>query len=145
MQHYRKTSHTTYDCKYHIVWITKYRKKILVGHVAERVRELIRGICKEHDVEILRGHVSRDHVYMLVSVPPHLAKSKLVEYLKGKSSYKMLSENKDLSWMFCGWHLWGRGYFVATSGNVTDEVIMEYIKHQDANEDDGTFTIAEGL
>lgn len=70
MQNYRKTSHTTYDCKYHIVWITKYRKKVLVVLVSERVRELIRGICKAHDVEILKGHVSKDHVHLFVSVPP---------------------------------------------------------------------------
>lgn len=145
MQNYRKTSHTTYDCKYHIVWITKYRKKVLVGVVAERVRELIRGICKEHEVEIMKGHVSKDHVHLFVSVPPHLAISKLVQYLKGKSSYKLLSENKDLSKLFWGRHLWGRGYFVATSGNITDEVIMEYIKNQDNNESNDEFTIADPL
>lgn len=145
MQNYRKTSHTTYDCKYHIVWITKYRKKVLCGVVAERVRELIRGICKEHEVEIIKGHVSRDHVHLFVSVPPHLAVSKLVQYLKGKSSYKMLQENKVLSREFWGRHLWGRGYFVATSGNITDEVIMDYIEKQDKGTKDEDFTISEGL
>ena len=143
MQNYRKTSHTTYDCKYHVVWITKYRKKVLTGIVAERVRELVRGICKEYEVEILKGHVSKDHVHLFVSVPPHLAISKLVQYLKGKSSYKLLSENKDLSKAFWGRHLWGRGYFVATSANVTDEVIIEYIQNQDSNESNDDFTIAE--
>ena len=145
MQNYRKTSHTTYDCKYHIVWITKYRKKVMVGLVAERLRELIRGICKEHDVEILKGHVSKDHVHLFLSVPPHLAISKLVQYLKGKSSYKLLSENKDLSKLFWGRHLWGRGYFVATSGNITDEIIMEYIKNQDNNESNDEFTVSDPL
>ena len=131
MQHYRKTSYTTYDCKYDLVWITKYGKKVLTGIVAERVGELIRGIFKEQEVEILKGHVWKDHVHLLVSVPPHLAISKLVQYLKGKRSYKLLSENKDLSKAFWGRHLWGGGYFVATSGNVTNEVIMEYIRNQD--------------
>ena len=145
MQNYRKTSHTTYDCKYHIVWITKYRKNVLVGIVAERVRELIRGICKEHEVEILKGHVSKDHVHLFVSVPPHLAVSKLVQYLKGKTSYKLLSENKDLSKLFWGRHLWARGYFVATSGNITDEIVLEYIKNQDANESDDDFTVSDPL
>ena len=111
--------------------------------VSERVRELIRGICKEQDVEILKGHVSKDHVHLFVSVPPHLAISKLVQYLKGKSSYKLLSENKQLSKEFWGRHLWGRGYFVATSGNITDEVIMDYIKNQDDTTGDGDFTIVE--
>jgi putative transposase len=145
MENYRKTAHTLYDCKYHIVWITKYRKKVLGGVVGERVRELLRGICKEHDVEILRGHVSQDHIHMFVSVPPHLAISKLVQYMKGKSSYKLLQENKLLSKLFWGRHLWGRGYFVATSGNVTDEVIAEYIKNQDdASEPNEEFTVVGG-
>ncbi len=143
MQNYGKTSHTTYDCKYHVVWITKYRKPVMIGLVGERVRELIRQICKGHDVEILKGHVSKDHVHLFVSVPPHLAISKLVQYLKGKSSYKLLQENKQLSRMFWGRHLWGRGYFVATSGNITDEVVLEYIKNQDEDPKDEDFTISE--
>lgn len=144
MQHYRKTSHTTYDCKYHIVWITKYRKKVLSGEVGKRVRELVREICKRHDVEILRGHVSKDHVHLFVSVPPHLAISKLVQYLKGKSSYKLMQENKQISRLFWGRHLWARGYFVATSGNITDEIIMEYIKNQDDSDNDNEeFTTVE--
>ena len=144
MQNYRKTSHSTFDCKYHIVWVTKYRKKILSSETSHRLREIIRGICKENDVEILRGHISKDHVHMFVSVPPHLAISKLVQYLKGKSSWKMLQENKQLSRLFWGRHLWARGYFVATSGNVTDEVIMEYIEHQEGtNDSTEEFTIVE--
>ena len=142
MQNYRKTSHSTYDCKYHIVWITKYRKKIMSGLIAERVRELLRQICKENDVEIIKGHISKNHVHMLVSVPPHLAISKLVQYLKGKSSYKMKQENKQISKMFWGRHMWGRGYFVATSGNVTDEVIIEYIENQEIESKDEDFTIS---
>ena len=111
IQNYRKTSHTTYDCKYHIVWITKYRKKVLSGQVGIRVRELVIEVCKRNNVEILRGHVSRDHVHLFVSVPPHLAVSKLVQYLKGKSSYKLMQENKQLSKLFWGRPVWARGYF----------------------------------
>jgi putative transposase len=111
--------------------------------VADRIRELIRGICKEHEVKIIKGHISKDHVHLYVSVPPHLAISKLVQYLKGKSSYKLLMELKPLSKEFWGRHLWARGYFVATSGNITDEVIMEYIKNQDENEKDEDFTVSE--
>jgi putative transposase len=113
----------------------------MLGVVGERVRELIRGICKEHEVEIIKGHVAKDHVHLFVSVPPHLAISKLVQYLKGKSSYKLLQENKQLSKIFWGRHLWARGYFVATSGNVTDEVIMEYIKNQEIEEGGEDFTV----
>lgn len=143
MQSYRKTAHTTFDCKYHLVWITKYRKPILVGLVAERVRELIRGICKENEVEILKGHISKDHVHLFVSVMPQYSISKLMQYLKGKSSYKLMQENKQISKVFWGWHLWARGYFVATSGNVTDEVIMEYIKNQDLEKEDEDFTVKD--
>ena len=143
MEHYRKSSHTTYDCKYHLVWITKYRKKVLQGEVAKRVREILREVCRSHDVEILKGHVSKDHVHMFVSVPPHLAISKLMQYLKGKSSRKLMQENRMISKMFWGRHLWGRGYFVATSGNITDEVIMEYIKNQDKEKEDGNFTVVD--
>lgn len=145
MQNYRKTSHSVYDIKYHIVWITKYRKSILTGLLAERVRELLRQICKEQDVEIIKGHISKDHIHMFVSVPPHLAVSKLVQYMKGKSSYKLMAENKQIQKLYWGRHLWGRGYFAASSGNITDEVIMEYIKNQDLEKEDTDFTVAEGL
>ncbi len=131
MQHYRKTSHSTYDLKYHLVWITKYRKKVLTGKVAERVRAIIREICKQNEVEILKGHVSKDHVHLFVSVPPYISVSDLVQALKGKSSRKLLSTDKTLQKQFWGRHLWARGYFAASSGNVTDEVVMEYIKTQD--------------
>jgi putative transposase len=131
---YRQTAHATYDLKIHIVWITKYRKPVLGGKIAERVRELLRGVCKNNETEILAGHVSKDHVHLLVSIPPYLSVSKLVQYMKGYSSRKLLMENKDLNKQFWGQHLWARGYFAASSGNVTDEVIIEYIKHQDVEE-----------
>ena len=72
MQNYRKTSHSVYDLKYHLVWITKYRKPVLHGQVAERLRDLIRQICKANEIEILKGRVSKDHVHMFVSVPPYV-------------------------------------------------------------------------
>ena len=134
MENYRKSSHYTYDIKYHIIWITKYRKPAITGKIAERTRELIRGTCKQNDVEILAGHVSKDHIHLLVSAPPHLSVSKLVQYIKGYSSRKLQMEYKDLNKQFWGGHLWCRGYFVASSGNVTDEVIMEYIRTQDIAE-----------
>jgi putative transposase len=143
MENYRKTSHSLYDIKYHIVWITKYRKQVLVGEVAKRTRELIRQICKGLDVEIISGHVSKDHIHLFVSVPPHLSVSDLVKKIKGKSSWQIMSEFKTISKQFWGRHFWGRGYFVASSGNVTDEVIMEYIRNQDIETKDDNFRIGE--
>jgi len=86
MVEYRESAHAVWDIKYHLVWITKYRYKILRGEVAERARALIRQICEARDVTIIRGAVSADHIHMLVSVPPQLAPSKLVQYIKGRSS-----------------------------------------------------------
>ena len=141
MKKYRKTSHTVYDIKYHIVWITKYRKKILTGELAKRVRELIREICKANEVEIIKGHVSKDHVHLFVSVPPHISVSKLMQYIKGKSSRKIMSEFKTISKQYWGRHFWARGYFVVSSGTITDEMIMEYIEKQDMEDKDGDFKI----
>jgi putative transposase len=144
MKNYRKTSHSVYDLKYHLVWITKYRKPVFFGDVAHRLRDLIREICKSMDIEIITGHVSKDHVHLFVSVPPQLSISKVMGRIKGKTSRKLLSENRRLAKEFWGRHLWGRGYFAASSGNVTDEVIMQYIATQDLEErdHDGDFTIA---
>ncbi len=141
MEHYRKSSHTTYDIKYHLVWITKYRKPVLTGEIANRVRELIREICKGKEIEIIKGHVSRDHVHIFVSVPPHISVSSVMQSLKGKTSRKMMSEFKSLSRTFWGRHIWARGYFVASSGNVTDEVIIKYIEMQGKEPEDGNFKI----
>ena len=134
MQNYRQSSHATYDLKYHLVWITKYRKKVLGGKIGERTRELIRQVCKNNEIEIIAGHVSKDHVHLLVSVPPHLSVSKTVQYIKGYSSRKLLMEYKELNKEFLGHHLWARGYFAASSGNVTDEVKIEYIGTQEIDE-----------
>ncbi len=141
MQKYRKTSHTVYDIKYHLVWITKYRKKILTGELAKRVLELIREVCKANEVEIIKGHVSVDHVHLFVSVPPDISVSKLMEYIKGKSSRKVISEFKTISKMYWGRHFWGRGYFVVSSGTITDEMIMEYIEKQDLENEEDDFKI----
>ena len=134
MENYRKSSHCTYDIKYHIVWITKYRKPVIVGKIAHRTRELIRMVCTTNEVEIIAGHVGKDHIHLLVSVPPHLSASKLVQYIKGNTSRKLQMEYKELNKQFWGQHLWARGYFVASSGNVTDEVIAQYIRDQDLEE-----------
>src|SRR2546423_8069408 len=92
MVEYRHSAHAVWDIKYHMVWVTKYRYKILRGDVAERARELIRQICQAREVTIIRGAVSPDHIHVLVSVPPQLAPSKLVQYIKGRSSRRLQEE-----------------------------------------------------
>ena len=134
MEHYRTGSHSRFDIKYHFVWVTKYRKSILAGEVGIRLREIVREVCRTNEIEILQGAVSSDHVHVLLSCPPSLSPSKIMQYIKGKSSRKLLMEFKHLQKQYWGRHLWARGYFVASSGNVTDEVIMEYIRQQDGTE-----------
>jgi putative transposase len=134
MENYRTGSHSRYDLKYHFVWVTKYRKPILIGEVGLRLRELVREICRTQEIEILQGSVSRDHVHVLLSCPPNLSPSKIMQYLKGKTSRKWMMEFKHVQRQYWGRHLWARGYFVASSGNVSDEAIMEYIRHQERNE-----------
>ena len=88
----RKGSHTQYDIQYHIVWITKYRYKILNGKIAYRLRELIRQRCEARNIQIIKGSISRDHVHMLVSCPPNISVAQMMQYLKGRSSKKLQEE-----------------------------------------------------
>jgi len=133
---FRKGSHTVYDIQYHIVWTTKYRYKVLKGKIAERLRELIRQGCSARNITIIRGSVSNDHVHMLISCPPTLAPSKIMQYLKGRSSKMLQEEFQELKKRYWGQHLWATGYFCRTVGTVTDEMVKEYIEQQisDGNE-----------
>ena len=142
MEHYRSSSHTKFDIKLHFVWITKFRKPLLTGEAAIRVREITRQICAEYEVEILKGHISKDHVHLFVSVPPHISASDLMQKIKGKSSRKLLMEFQHIRKQCWGRHVWARGFFAASSGNVTDEVIMEYIRTQEVEKEDEEFKIS---
>ena len=92
MENYRTGAHSRFDIKYHFVWVTKYRKKVLTGAVGERVRELVREVCRTNEIEILQGAVSADHVHVLLSCPPTLSPSKIMQYIKGKTSRKLMME-----------------------------------------------------
>ncbi len=118
-----------------ILWVTKYRYRVLVGDIGNRARDLIREICTEHDVEIIRGRVASNHVHMYVSVPPYMSISKIVQAMKGKTSRKIQIEFPELRKRYWGKHLWAVGYFVRTSGNVTDSMIKEYIDGHESKED----------
>jgi putative transposase len=141
MVKYRHSAHAVYDIKYHVVWVTKYRYKVLRGRVAERARELIRQICAAREVVIVRGAISPDHIHMLLSVPPQLAPAKVVQYIKGRSSRLLQQEFAELQKRYWGQHLWARGYFCATVGAVDEEAIKEYIENQRWDEDDEGFKI----
>jgi len=140
---YKKSAHTTYDLKYHIIWCAKYRYRVLTGEVANRVRDLIREICVSNYVEIISGSMSPDHVHILVSSPPNLSISKLMQYVKGKSSRKMMMEFDHLKKKYWGQHiLWARGYFVTTVGNVNEQQVQEYIENQELHHQNDNFSIS---
>ena len=141
MVEYRTSAHAVFDIKYHFVWITKYRYKILRGRVAERARDLLRQICQAREVVIMRGAVSPDHIHMLVSAPPEMAPAKLVQYLKGRSSRRLQDEFPELRKKYWGQHLWARGYFCASVGAVDEETIKRYIESQKWDEEDQGFKI----
>lgn len=143
MVDYRNSSHTIYDIKYHIIWVTKYRYKVLQGEIARRLRELLRQGCEARGITIVQGSIGKDHVHMLISCPTDLAPSKIVQYLKGRSSHLIQEEFPELKKRYWGQHLWARGYFCATVGTVTEETIKNYIENQSFNRVEEKFKIEE--
>jgi len=131
MDEYNKGSHTVYDIKYHVIWVTKYRYKVLYKPIASRLRELIRQGCEARNITIVRGSIGKDHVHMLIGCSPNIAPSKIVQYLKGRSSRLIQDEFPELKKKYWGQHLWARGYFCATVGSVTEETIKKYIESQE--------------
>jgi putative transposase len=126
---YRYGSHTVFNIEYHFVWVTKYRYKMLDGEIALRVKELVRQSCEAFEIKIISGVVSKDHVHVFVSAPPTMAPSEIMRRLKGRTSSKLFEEFPHIKKRYWGRHFWARGYFCATSGQVTDEMIKSYLEH----------------
>ena len=124
---YDTGKHCVYYHRFHLVWSTKYRYKVLVGPVQRRVRELCRQVCQENGVEIIHGLLSSDHVHMFVSIPPKLAVSDLMRKMKGRSSHKVQREFPELRKRYWGRRFWGRGYFSTTAGAITQDVVLQYL------------------
>ena len=123
MRLYKLGAHTKTDLKVHLIWIPKYRKKVLLGPVSMRTRDILRQIALEHEIDIISGKVSSDHIHMFISYHPTQNISKIVQWFKGISSHMLLSEFPHLKKQFWGRHLWARGYLAISSGNITDEMI----------------------
>ncbi len=126
---YHAGCHTIFHHRYHIVWVPKYRYKVLEGDIRLRVREIIRQVCKNMRVEIISGVLSKDHVRMFVQIPPHISVSEFVRRVKGSSSRKVQQEFPELRKRYWGRRFWARGYFCTTSGNITDDVILNYLEN----------------
>ncbi len=141
--YYRTGAHTKYDLKVHLVWVPKYRKRVLTGQVATRVRNIIRSIAAEHEARIISGKVACDHVHIFISYRANQNVSKLVQYFKGTSSRILLQEFAHLRKTFWGRHFWARGYYAVSSGNITGDIIQKYIEEQEGEQiaDDSQFQI----
>ena len=124
---YTSGSHTVFHHRYHIVWVPKYRYKVLRAGIRERVRTIVRQVCRELGVNIINGILSSDHVHMFVEIPPHIAVSQFMQRVKGRTSRKIQQEFPELRKRYWGRRFWARGYFCTTSGNITDDVIQNYL------------------
>ena len=146
MKHYRKWSHTIYDLKIHLVFVPKYRKRVLHGKIAKELKKYIVQICNDLDIEIIRWKLAFDHVHMFISYPPTLSVSKIAQKVKGKSSYKMMNNNVEVRKIFRWKHFRARWYLAVSSWAITDEMIQEYIDNQEGHDiADDNFDIEEDM
>jgi putative transposase len=126
---YRHGSHTIFKIEYHFVWVTKYRYHVLKGDIGERARDLIRQTCESFEIRIIKGAISKDHVHILVSAPPNMAPSEIMRRIKGRTASKLFEEFPALKKRYWGRHFWARGYFCATVGELTEDMIKQYLEH----------------
>ena len=130
MDEFQSLNHTKWDCKYHVVFIPKGRKKALFGHIRQHLGEVFRRLAEQKDSRIEEGHLMPDHVYMMILIPPKYAVSQVIGYIKGKSAIHMARTYGERQRNFTGQHFWARGYFVSTVGR-DEKTIREYIRNQE--------------
>jgi putative transposase len=130
MDEYQSLSHTRWDCKYHVIFIPKYRRRALYGQLRRHLGEVFRKLAEQKESRIEEGHLMPDHVHMMIAIPPKYAVSQVVGFIKGKSAIHLARSYAERRRNFVGQHFWARGYFVSTVGR-DEEVIREYIRHQE--------------
>jgi putative transposase len=130
MDEYQSLSHTKWDCKHHVIFIPKYRRRALYGQLRRHLGEVFRKLAEQKESRIEEGHLMPDHVHMMIAIPPKYAVSQVVGFIKGKSAIHLARSYAERSRNFVGQHFWARGYFVSTVGR-DEEVIREYIRHQE--------------
>ena len=131
MREWQSQAHVKWDCKYHLVFVPKYRKKVIFGKVRKNLGKILRQLCRQKGVELLEGHARPDHVHMVLSVPPKFSIAMVVGYLKGKSAIQIHRDIYRVKQGFTGKHFWSRGYCVSTVG-LDEKMIRKYVRHQDA-------------
>jgi putative transposase len=130
MDDYESLSHTKWECKYHVVFIPKYRRKVLYGELRQHLGDVFRKLALQKESRIEQGHLMADHVHMMISIPPKYAVSQVVGFIKGKSAIHLARTYGERKRNFVGQHFWARGYFVSTVGR-DEAAIREYIKNQE--------------
>ncbi len=133
MDDYQSLSHTRWDCKYHVVFIPKCRRKMLYGELRRHLGSVFRMLAEQRECRIEEGHLMADHVHMLISIPPKYSVAQAIGYIKGKSAIHVARTFMGKKRNFVGQHLWARGYFVSTVGR-DEAVIREYIRHQEVED-----------
>lgn len=123
-------NHTRWECKYHIIWIPKYRKKVLFGQLRKYLGQVFRDLARSRESEVIEGHLSLDHVHILISIPPKYSVAQVVGYIKGKSAIHIARNYMGQKRNFTGHQFWARGYFVSTVGR-DEKAVREYIKTQE--------------
>jgi len=126
-------SHTQWECKYHVVFIPKYRRKVLYGELRRHLGEVFRQLAMQRESRVEEGHLMADHVHMMVSIPPKYSVAQVVGYIKGKSAIHIARTFGERKRNFVGQHFWARGYFVSTVGR-DEHVIREYIRKQESED-----------
>ena len=129
LKHYHRQSHAVFDCRYHLVFVTKYRFKIIDKKTEIALKWIIKEICDWKGIEILEGAVKEEHIHLYLQIPPKLSISDVMKWIKGKSAERLFKKFPILEKRYWGGHLWARGYFVSTVG-ITDEIIRNYIQKQ---------------
>jgi len=133
MREWQSQSHVRWYCRYHVVWVPKYRKRSIFGQMRRGIGKIVRELCQRHGVELIEGHALSDHVHVLLGIPPKLSVANTVGFLKGKSAIRIHREYLGRQRNFTGYHFWARGYCVSTVG-LAEEVIRDYIRKQEADE-----------
>ena len=129
----KSLAHTVWECKYHVVWVPKKRRKVVYGRLRQEIGTLLRKLCEYKGVELLEGKACIDHIHMCVSIPPKYSVSTIVGYLKGKSAIIIFEKYSKLKKNFMGHSFWARGYYVSTVG-LDEAKIRKYIQEQELNE-----------
>ena len=133
MRSVESLSHTRWECKYHIVFIPKYRRKAIFGQIRRELGDVFRRLARQKESVIEEGHLMPDHVHMMISIPPKYAVSQVIGFIKGKSAIHIARVYAGKRRNYVGQHFWARGYFASTVGR-DEQVIREYIRHQEAED-----------